>query len=137
VSGVIEIGLSLPVGSDEAGAAIRAQVETLARVNVAYLKRHPTPPLRKAGIRYIRERGLWGGRPRRERWQSIPEVLKNRGGDCEDLAAWRIAELRVRGIPAQARIETNHRGGWHITVKIKGFPGWYCDPSKELGMGRR
>lgn len=127
----IEIGLNLPSRGELARQAIESAVETLARANVAYLKKHPkTPPLAKANIHYERELKLGGA----ERWQTIPEILKTGRGDCEDLSAWRIAELRVRGYRAKPHV-TGKRGKWHIQVKVKyGKKTVIYDPSKEMGM---
>jgi hypothetical protein len=110
--------------------SIEAAVETLVRVNTEYLRTHPdTVPLRDAGVRYQRE---VPGHP--EQWQSIPEMLQSRLGDCEDLSAWRCAELRVRGYRARPLV-TGKRGHYHIRVAadIAGKLIIY-DPSKELGM---
>jgi len=68
---------------------------------------------------------------------------------CDDLAAWRVAELRVRGSadypngePAQFMLRKFVRPGkpllYHVLVKrapTKAHPkGWIEDPSKILGM---
>lgn len=126
----IEIGLVLPVTGDYARPAIHAAVETLARANVAYLRDNPnTSPLAKAGVAYERESVALT-----ERWQTIPEVLARGVGDCEDLAAWRIAELRIRGIRAYPHV-IGKNGKWHIQVKvISNNKQSIQDPSKELGM---
>ena len=42
------------------------------------------PPLYKAGVRYAREQGT-------EEWKDCVNVLLDGYGDCEDLAAWRVA----------------------------------------------
>lgn len=60
-------------------------------------------------------------------------------GDCEDLACWRAAELRVRfGIAATPcfvrRTYPDGKQKIHIFVKLPG--GRYEDPSRILGMTR-
>jgi hypothetical protein len=110
-------------------------VETLARANTAYLIAHPdTPLLAKSGVRYRRER-LKGGEP--ERWQGIEEIIREGYGDCEDLAAWRVAELRLRGKNAKPFIVASKSvpGRWHIMVQVEiNGKVFTNDPSRELGM---
>ena len=66
-------------------------LEALTAANVAYLLIHPhTPNLYESGVRYEEEP------PGRDEWQDIPDTIARRTGDCEDLACWRVAELRVR-----------------------------------------
>jgi hypothetical protein len=125
----IRIGLSLPSRGKGATEAIASAVETLAKIDLAYLERYPRcVPLAKSGVRYRREpKGP-------ENWQNIPETLSRGYGDCEDLAAWRIAELRFRKIPANPHV-TFDRGMYHITVRAKiSGKELFFDPSKELGM---
>jgi hypothetical protein len=127
--------MALPSRGELARQAIEAAVEALARANVAYLATHPkTPPLARAPIRYARERKLAGA----ERWQTIPEILRVGHGDCEDLSAWRIAELRREGVKAKPFV-TGRRGKWHIRVKVRLGPQKVViyDPSKEKGMGKK
>lgn len=134
--GAIEIGLSLPSRGPLARRAIEAAVETLARANEAYLRAHPnTPALAKSGVEYQRER-----RPRGtpENWQGIEDIIREGHGDCEDLSAWRIAELRNRGVRAKPhviRANPNRDGRWHIMVAVyRRGRRTVEDPSKELGM---
>ena len=112
-------------------------LEGLIMANVAYLLDNPnTPPLYSAGVRYeVEPEG-------RDEWQDIPDTLMRRTGDCEDLACWRVAELRVKGgepeatthisvstIPAQSgTLQTVY----HITVRRA--DGRIEDPSRRLGM---
>lgn len=126
--------MALPSRGEFARQAIESAVETLARANMAYLVTHPsTPSLALAPIRYERESKLQGG----ERWQTIPEILKTGRGDCEDLSAWRIAELRRKGIKAKPHV-TGKKGKWHIRVRVKvGGKTVIYDPSREKGMGRK
>ena len=81
------------------------------------------PPLYRSRVRYQREIG--------EQWQTIKEVLANGYGDCEDLAAWRVAELQSAGERAQIRLTRRGRI-WHVTV-VRG-DGRFEDPSRILGM---
>lgn len=103
------------------------------------LKRHALPPLYASGVRYRREKcAVRDGNNfcirRREDWP-VPSIVYQAGwGDCEDLAAWRAAELRLKGekafaVPKQAGI-----GLIHIVVRRGN--GQIEDPSKKLGMGK-
>lgn len=105
--------------------------EALIAANVAYLKAHPdTPRLYDSGVRYAEEA------PGSDDWQDIPEMLARGDGDCEDLACWRIAELRVRdgehAIPFLKCAERRHVMLYHVAVRR--MDGSYEDPSRVLGM---
>lgn len=103
-------------------------LSALVRVNILYLKQRPeTPKVYDSGVKYQFESD--------EDWLSVPEILARRNGDCEDLACWRTAELRLRGVPAIPFISSKPRVGggtlYHIRVKIGDK---IEDPSKLLGM---
>jgi hypothetical protein len=97
----------------------------------AQLRARRLPPLYASGVRYVAE--PMG----QENWQTPLVTLKKKGGDCEDLAAWRAAELVVSG---------RDRGAVAVVIRIR--PGlMHCvvrrgsgaieDPSKLLGMRTR
>jgi len=90
-----------------------------------------TPNLYEQAIRYRREprdplTGL-----RLEEWKIYPELIADGVGDCEDLAAARVAELRNRGINARPWL-ARHGRMWHVQVRLP--DGRIEDPSKRLGM---
>jgi hypothetical protein len=105
-------------------------LETLTELDRDYLKRHPrTPPLYRSRVRYQREP------PGQEQWRTIPVVWKDGYGDCEDLAAWRVAELRNAGVHARPCFRYRQDGKrriYHIMVCLPG--GLIEDPSTVLGM---
>ncbi len=73
-------------------AVLLLLLEALVAHNIAYLRDHPdTPPLFRSGVRYRLDD------PAGERWKDIAEVRATGDGDCKDLAAWRLAELRAWG----------------------------------------
>jgi hypothetical protein len=93
------------------------------------------PLLYQSGIRYQREPRDKAGNVR-EAWCTAPVMLerwrKSRvGSDCEDNAAYRAAELQLRGIAAIA-IPIRSGVGWHIVVRHPN--GEIEDPSRVLGM---
>lgn len=116
--------------------ALQAYLDALYAINCQYLKDYPsTPGIYQAGVRYQREPLGF------EKWKTIPIVRRDGHGDCEDLAAWRAAELTVKhGIPARPKWVLQPTGGtgirlYHIIVQ---FPnGTTDDPSKRLGMKGR
>jgi hypothetical protein len=119
-------------------------LEGLIAANVAYLMEQPsTPPLYESGVKLrtsplLYQSGVrYVSEPRgKERWQDIPETLYRREGDCEDLACWRIAELRVLFKDmAQPRIKRSvlrHVTVYHITLERQDKTPE--DPSRVLGM---
>lgn len=121
--------LHLPSPLDE--ATLTAALEGLTAFNAAWLSSHPSAPrLYDAGVRYERE-------PRgREVWQTYPDLLRSRRGDCEDLAAARAAELRRFGDANAIAFARKVRPGlWHI--RVRHGDGTIEDPSRVLGMGKK
>lgn len=114
-------------------------LEALVSCNQVYLRSHPdTPSIYKANCFYQPEFNT-------EEWQDIPTTLERGFGDCEDLAAWRCAELRTRyKIRARPHIRWRMVGGswrFHAVVKWpdrfvdgKKIKGRVEDPSRRLGM---
>jgi hypothetical protein len=111
--------------------ALERLLEALCDVNAEWLAEHPEAPwLYRSGVHYEEEP------PGRDDWQDIPETLVRLGGDCEDLACWRIAELRVRVgehvRPIVKRTLYGPRTVYHVAVA---WPdGRLEDPSRILGM---
>lgn len=109
--------------------AIEAAVEALCGLNyqlmhIAALGGGGFPELYRSGIVYRRE-------PiGEEHWQTATELLRNGLGDCEDLSAYRAAELRMLGEPAGVAIVPTRRGSFHAVVR-RG-DGRIEDPSKIL-----
>ena len=83
-------------------------------------------PLFASGVRYERE-------PRgRERWQTAEETLGLGTGDCEDLVAWRVAELWAAGERAEPKVYSPRPGLLHCVVRRA--DGTIECPSTRLGM---
>ena len=106
---------------------------------MGYLLLFPGCPcsLYDSGIRYVEEP------PGRDDWQDIAETLERQEGDCEDLACWRVAELRVRlGERAATHVVTvqdlpDPRTGDVVTtyhIAVRRADGRLEDPSRLLGM---
>ena len=114
---------------------LRICVDMMVALNVEFLKRVKSskriPPLYVSGVRYRRESPPVTGE-RVERFALIPVVLQLRFGDCEDLAAWRVAELRMQGERATPWIIRPHPRMFHVQVRRGN--GVIEDPSKQLGM---
>jgi len=113
--------------STEDAEVLRALLDCLVRVDMAYLRNHPnTPALYRAGVVYGRT----------EVWDPIPALYARRYGDCKSLSAARIAELAVRGVQAQPvfRWVQRSNGAKDFHILVQTYSGWE-DPSKKLGMG--
>lgn len=114
---------------------VRHMLEGLVAANVALLHRaqlrgRPLPPLYRAGVRYMREA------PGSESWDTIDRVMRRGYGDCEDLAAARVAELRHTGEDPNARPWIVQTGRRTLHAVVKRGDGRIEDPSKRLGMGK-
>lgn len=107
-------------------AVVAAAVEGLVCANAVIMRRATLPWLYKSGIRYRRDK--------REEWTNAATVLHRRWGDCEDLSAYRAAELRVRaGEPARCVVKRTGPRTLHVLVRRA--DGRIEDPSRKLGMG--
>jgi hypothetical protein len=111
--------------------------------NIAWLQSHPeTPDLYHAGVSYKPERRRINPRTGKaseygEEWQTIPWVIYRGYGDCEDLGAWRAAELRHKfKIQATPFIKMRQmpNGYWRAHVVVRWPNGQLEDPSAKLGM---
>lgn len=135
---------SFDPGTKDSVRILSSLVSSLALANLRYLHKNPQTPalydLGKRGlVRYQRE-------PRgKEEWCDLLEVYRRGWGDCEDLAAWRCAELQFRKIPAVPNIRFRRVGKqtiYHVTVltvaEKDGKKGIVEeDPSRLLGMRAR
>lgn len=105
-------------------------LNVLVNLNQSELRTYKLPWLYKSGVRYRREPKVPG---RTEDWKTISQIMRDGHGDCEDLAAARVAELRVKaGIKAVPWLKKKGKI-WHVLVR---YPdGTLEDPSRKLGMG--
>ena len=114
--------------------ALRALLDCLVAVNIAYLKRNRVSRLYSAGVKYDRTK----------LWYPIPELYQRGNGDCKSLTAALVAEYLVQGVKAKPvfRFYPNPGGGYnfHILVMVPEKNGYekklFEDPSRRLGMGR-
>lgn len=130
----MKVSLNVPASA----AALSAALEGLVGVNYVLMQRarranRSFPPLYEAGVLYKPEPVIGG--KRREEWLTADRVLKRRHADCEDLAGYRAAELRMAGVPARAVARRSGPRKFHAVVRWPN--GQYEDPSRILGMGRR
>lgn len=127
------------------------------RINVAIPEAHVSPPVMNAALEattrlneeLIRTDGVPTFREavNKVRWRPEPPgdehfdhaaVVLGRGwGDCDDLAPWHAASLRVTGVDkgATAIVKKSGPNRWHAVVRRSN--GTIEDPSREAGMGQR
>lgn len=109
---------------------VQAALEGLCCVALVQLSRGGFPPLYESGVRYQQERGT-------ESWLGPRDVLRLGRGDCEDLVAWRVAELVLGKVVPQQRARpycyAPRPGLVHCQVRLAN--GSIEDPSRRLGMG--
>ena len=126
---IVVFGNNDPVEIDRSRRAILKALFFLSRLNRDYFLTYPkTPRLYESGCRYIPEGPI-------EEWQDVPRTLAKGGGDCEDLACYRVGELMAQGIRAFPFISWREgkRGMiYHVTVRHPN--GLIEDPSRALGM---
>jgi len=126
----------LVVGVGAGGASIRNMGDAITEHNVRQMQRDPTIPypLYGSGIRYEQE-----GSP--EKWWDAKEISLRGFDDCEGLASYRAADLRMAGVQAGVWSREIPRPGgngrlFHALVKVEKPDGSvaYDDPSARLGM---
>jgi hypothetical protein len=127
------------------------------RINVAIPEAHVSPPVMDAALEattrlnedLIRagEVPTFRAAVNKVRWRPEPPgdehfdhagVVLGRGwGDCDDLAPWHAASLRVTGVDkgATAIVKKSGPNRWHAVVRRSN--GTIEDPSREAGMGQR
>lgn len=124
------------------GLAIKPILEALVTVDQIYLRSHKVPPLYRSGVRYQNEpvnTAHLGGVDRTHRieeFAAIPAVIERGWGDCDDLAPWRVAELREHGERAKIRVYWKRQSNGHrlYHVVVRRADGTIEDPSAKLGM---
>ncbi len=110
-------------------ANFAASTEGLTTLNQRLLRRRKYPPLYKSGVVYKKER--------QDTWRPVTDVLRSGWGDCEDLAAWRAAELRNSGEDLNAHVAVYRSGPTRYHAIVARGDGSTEDPSRRLGMGTR
>jgi hypothetical protein len=126
-------------GAEKAPRALAFMLDVLTRWNVELMRERaragdPVPPLYQSGARYQRE-NYAGLHP--EDWRDCLQVIRSGGGDCEDLAAYLAAELRVQGDEgARCMFISRERpdGGRLFHIVVQRGDGSLEDPSRALGM---
>ena len=107
-------------------------LDALTAIDEAELRAYPKLPLLyDSKVKYYRE--PFGDDP----WQDILTTLSIGYGDCEDLTAWRVAELRVRyGIKAVCEFShiINDMAQHKFHIFVRHPDGRIEDPSQILGM---
>lgn len=103
-----------------------AAIEGLARLDEEILSIADFPPLYKSGVRYRKESP--------DTWRHVDDVFSSGWGDCEDLSAWRVAELRVSGVDPDAHVYVYRSGPRRYHAVVARGDGTIEDPSLRLGM---
>lgn len=106
-----------------------AALEGLARVDTLLYQERGLASIYAGGVRYRREQ------PKREEWRNADQVLREGFGDCEDLAAARVGELRAAGDVGAVAFAVQS-GPRMVHIKVLRGDGGIEDPSRRLGMGK-
>jgi hypothetical protein len=107
-------------------AVYDAALEGLVRIDERIIEGGGVPRLYDSGARYRRER--------QDVWRHAGDVAVEGYGDCEDLAAYRAAELRVSGEDPGAYAYTYETGPRRYHAVVGRSDGSMEDPSLALGM---
>jgi transglutaminase-like putative cysteine protease len=105
-----------------------ALLERLVRESVRERQRG-TPALENTSVIYQREPD------RHEIWQTAQATLERGHGDCEDLAIWLAADVRIAGFNAKVIVKPIRAGLQHALVLAgHGLRQGLIDPSLARGM---
>lgn len=115
-------------------AAFEAALEGLTRVNEALLV---APAVGGPALPQLYESGVVYKNEPRDVWRHAGDVAAEGWGDCEDLSAWRAAELRVSGDDPDARVAVYKSGPSRYHAVVARGDGTVEDPSRVLGMGAK
>jgi hypothetical protein len=115
-------------------AALSLWLDSMVKWNRLLIETHRIPELYSSGLRYQRE-DYDSVHP--EDWRDAIAMLKHGGGDCEDLATLRVAQLQKAGEPARVVfVERPHAKGRLFHILVERGDGTLEDPSRMLGMTR-
>ncbi len=108
-------------------AAIEAALEGLVNVDMLLIETGTVPPYpHHAGVIYQLE-------PiGEEDWKLAHNVIRDGWGDCEDLAAWVVAGLRVTGEDPGAFVALVQTGEAKLHAVVRRSDGSIDDPSADL-----
>lgn len=130
------------VGYSDGPAMLRAYLRALVTldcelIRLARERGTPYPALYSSGVRYQPEprATVPGVGQSPEDFSPISVVVARGWGDCDDLAAWRCAELRCSGVAADVEVRESPASRpqarrWHIVVALPG--GSIEDPAARL-----
>lgn len=129
----MRIRLAIPTGAISA-PVLNAALEASTLANQHLLTMGEAPPIEdaiRAGVRWKPEPFSDG-----EHFDLAPVAAARGWGDCDDLAPWLAADLRLRGDRgAKAFAKQTGPQRWHALVRTG--DGEILDPSKWAGMGKR
>jgi hypothetical protein len=112
---------------------INLALSVLVVIDMHEIKKYGLPKLFASGVRYRRETCLAPKvRETCERFLSARKLLEERYGDCDDIAAYRAAELILGGDTRARAFCRPSPVGWHCMVR-RG-DGRLEDPCVKLGM---
>lgn len=98
--------------------------EALARANLYHCRGGRLPSLYRSGVIY---RDLDG-----QDWRDASIILRtDKTASCVEASAWRVAELRCRGVPARPIVVPTGPNLFHCIVDGGDFQE---DPSRRIGM---
>jgi hypothetical protein len=127
----IRLGVPRDANDDEKEAILNAALESVTQADMSQLARGlPTAEEAiRAGVRWRPEP------PGDEHFDLAGTVLKRGWGDCDDLAPYHAASLRLTGEDPEALAIVRRSGPnrWHAIVRRS--DGSIDDPSRAAGMG--
>lgn len=142
-----------PGSSDVDNAcALRASLDYMIALNLAYLRYHAAAPLYASGVIYGRTK-IWEPTaalylankfPNKDDgktwWTPMGSSGGKQRGDCKSLTACRIAEIRAAGKQAKPvfrfRPRSDGYSDFHILIMTPESESGWEDPSAKLGMGK-
>lgn len=132
----MRVRLAVPEDLDEdtKQAALNAALESVTQANTGLIAARRVPIFERA----LKERGIkWQPEPPGdEHFDLATTVYRRRHGDCDDLAPYQAASLRVTGRDPEAQAVVYRSGPDRYHAVVLRGDGSVDDPSRRAGMGR-
>jgi len=124
--------MKVTVNLPDHAAAVEALLEGFVRACQVIVEAGlaPLDPT-QANVRYQLEP------PGEEDWKLPQNVIRDGWGDCEDLAGWRAAGLRITGEDPDARAVVARTGPGKLHCVVMRSDGSIDDPSRDVARGKQ
>lgn len=148
----ILVSIASPIRDPREVATIaRGYLMGVVEVNRILIRRRHVPPIYESGVVFkgepwagkkpviVAAKGCWMKLPGLDEFADCLTTYKRGCGDCDDLVAWRVAELKEQGVEAGVKIywRDHKRNGRNVRLfhaECRLPDGGVEDVARNLGM---